>query len=123
MARVASDEVLEILDTELEAYQIDPYITSASVFIDSQTALASLDESLLKEMERWLAAHMVASTKERQSKEEGAGGAYIKYAGYWALGLDGTSYGQTLLALDPTGTFSNLSKRKGQASTYAVEGE
>jgi hypothetical protein len=54
------------------------------------------------------------------SKEEGAGGAYIKFAGDWGRGLDGTSHGQMAVMLDTTGTLAALVQRKGRAYLKAI---
>lgn len=118
--RVLPDEVIAIMDTTLGEDDVQPYCDSAHVFVDALLASAGLTETILKEIEKWMAAHMVSLSKERQSKEEGAGTAYIKYAGEWAKGLEQTSYGQMAIALDPSGTLSNLSKGKGKAYTFAI---
>ena len=119
-ARVTSEEVIEIMDTALDESAVDPYCDSANVFVNATLASQGLTETVLKEIEKLIAAHMVAITKERQSKEEGAGTAFIKYAGEWKQGLSMTSYGQMAITLDPSGTLENISKGKGKASIYAV---
>lgn len=119
-ARVTPEEVIEIMDTALDETTVEPYCNSANVFVNAVLSTAGLDETVLKEIEKWTAAHMIAMTKERQSKEEGAGTAFIKYAGEWGKGMLQTSYGQMAIALDPSGTLENLSKGKGKAYTYAI---
>lgn len=118
--RVNADEVKAIIDTTLTSTVINSYITSANVYVDEVLTGKGLSDAILKEIERWLSAHMIASTKERQSKEEGAGGAFIKYTGYWSTGLLGTSYGQMAVSLDSSGTLDALTKGKGTVSTQAI---
>ncbi len=119
-ARVTEEEVLLIMDSALTEEAVESYVISANVFITNTLGSAGLSEALLKEIERWTAAHMIALSKERQSKEESAGTAAIKYAGQWGKGMEQTSYGQMAITLDSTGTLANLAKGKGQAYTYAV---
>ena len=101
--RVVPDEVRAIMpETTLDDLIIETYITSAHVWVDS-LLVTKYDEEVLKEIERWMSAHMIAMTQERQAKEEGAGGAFIKYTGDWGEGLLGTSYGQMVYNLDVFG--------------------
>ncbi len=121
--RVTEAEVIEILpsDTELTTTTILPYINSANVFV---TDLLEYEHtsSVLTEIEKWLSAHMATVTRERLSKEAGAGGAYIKYAGAWGEELSSTQYGQMVLMLDTSNTLRNLKDGKKKASVYAVPG-
>lgn len=120
--RVTVDDVRAIIDTTLEDTAIEPYIASANVWVNAVCEPIPLEEEVLFEIERWMSAHMIAMTQERVAKEEGAGGAYIKYAGDWGMGLTQTPYGQMVVNLDPSGTLASLAKGKGSASIYAVPG-
>lgn len=117
MVRVTATEVKGIIDTELTNEAIAVYIESASVLVDS--VLGTGTSALLKEIERWLSAHMLATTKERQAKSEEADGAKVVYSGYYGDKLSSTTYGQQVLMLDITGKFANLGKRK--AMIFAVK--
>lgn len=123
MARVTAAEVLEIMpqDTVLTSVSILPFITSANTFVTDVLTDLLTDETL-KEIERWLAAHMATVVRERLSKEAGAGGAYIKYAGNWGEELSSTQYGQMVLMLDTSNKLRNLKDGKSKAWTYAVPG-
>lgn len=113
MSRVTAEEVLAIMDNVvLDDVIVEAYILGAESFITENLLDSGLEETSLKEIERWLSAHLIAVTRERQSKKESAGKASIEYAGVWGEGLTQTSYGQTAIALDSTGTLSNLSKKK-----------
>lgn len=122
--RVTEAQVLAIMpgDTELTALTIAPYITSANVFV-TDALDGKLSETVLIEIEKWLSAHMATVVRERLSKEAGAGGAYIKYAGAWGEELSSTQYGQMVMMLDTTNTLRNLKDGRKQAYTYAVPGE
>lgn len=122
--RATEEEVLEILpaNTTLTEDTIFPYISSANVFVTSSLE-GKLSDSVLKEIEKWLSAHMATVARERLSKEAGAGGAYIKYAGEWGAELSSTQYGQMVLMLDTSNTLRNLKDGKKNATIYAVPGE
>jgi len=117
--RTTATEVKQILDTDLSDTIVDAYILGASAVVDevlgSDTTISS---TLKEEIERWLAAHMIAATREQQASEEGAGGAKIKYQGVTGKGLEATMYGQQVLAMDTTGKMRKLSGRA--ASITAV---
>jgi len=122
--RVLEADVLAIMpaDTTLIAATILPYITSANVFVTDLLESEHSDE-ILAEIEKWLSAHMATVTRERLSKEAGAGGAYIKYAGMWGEELSSTQFGQMALMLDTSNILRNLKEGRKQAYTYAVPGE
>jgi hypothetical protein len=118
--RVTASEVLAIMDSALAESDISAFLISANVFVTNNLESSGLSESVLKEIERWVTAHMVAITKERQSKDEGAGTAYIKYTGQWGEGLLQTSYGQMAINLDSSGILANLANNKMKASIFVV---
>jgi hypothetical protein len=117
--RVTATEVKAIMDgVTLADAIIDSYIIGANTIVTDNLATSGLSTAMLKEIERWLAAHLVAITRERTAKKEGAGGASIEYTGDWGEGFSSTSYGQTAVALDSTGTLAGLTGKS--ASIYAV---
>lgn len=122
--RTTAQDVLDIMtsDTTLTVTTIVPYIESANIFV-TQLLDGELEEVLLTEIEKWLSAHMATVSKERLSKEAGAGGAYIKYAGMWGEELSSTQYGQMVLMLDTSNKLRNLKDGKKPAWIYAVPGE
>jgi len=119
MARVTVDDVLDIIDTTDED-MVDACIISANAFVTNTLTGKGLNDSIMKEIERWLTGHMVASTKERQIKKAGAGGAEVEYVGKFDLGLYGTTYGQMAVMLDTSGTLTDIAKAKSYAWTFAV---
>ena len=109
MARVTAAEVKAILDkSKLTNTEIDVFITSANVLVTQALGSSTLGASVLKEIERWMAAHMIASSRERVAKNEEAGGAKINYSGQFGRGLHSTPYGQMVLTLDTTGAMAAL---------------
>jgi hypothetical protein len=118
MARVTAEEVQAIMDTDLTEAKITGYIDSVTIIVDGLFNSVSISDPLLKEIERWLTAHAIAISSERQAREEGAGGAYIKYAGMTGIGLKATSYGQMAISIDTTGTL--LGSMGKAASIYVI---
>jgi len=118
MARVTATEVKAIMDgVTLADSIVDSYIISANTLVNS--ALGTAETDLLKEIERWTTAHLIAITRERQAVKEGAGGASIEYAGKFGEGLKSTSFGQTVLVLDTSGKMAALGGKS--AEIYAVK--
>lgn len=110
MTRVIPQEVRAIMsEMDITDEIILSYIIGANRLVSHTLSGAFLtSETLLAEIEKWLAAHMIASTRERLAKKEGAGGAFIEYAGEFASGLGSTPYGQMVMILDVSGLMSAL---------------
>ncbi|MGM0409194.1 MAG: hypothetical protein ACQEQF_00410 [Bacillota bacterium] len=107
--RVTSDEVKEIINTEIT---VDPFITAANLIVTNKLGSSALGDELLKEIERWLSAHLVAVSDKRISQES-MGDASVKFdTNKKGLGLDSTEYGQQVKLLDTTGTLSKLGLKK-----------
>ena len=84
--RVTEQEVLDIMDSgiEVSSTQMTAMITAASSVIDNVFADDStVTDALLKELERWLSAHYVASTLARMAEKEKVGQAEVTYMGKW----------------------------------------
>lgn len=109
--RVTEDEILEIIETDLTA--VRPYAIAADLMVTKHLADKGLDDDLLKEITRWLAAHMLA-TVDRREKSESFGDASRSYDGQTGMGLDATMYGQQVKVMDYTGTLAAIGKRKMQ---------
>ena len=107
MARVDPSDVKKILDTDLSDSIIEAYIFGASATVDKVLNNSGLTSVHLKEIERFLTAHMIAATREQQPAKEGAGGAEISYQGITGEGLQSTHYGQTVLWLYTTKKLSD----------------
>lgn len=118
--RVTATEVKDIMDNcQVTDTVVDIYISVASKVIDSVfSGDTTTSAELLKEIERWYSAHLIASTLERISYEEKIGDAAIIYAAKMGRGFESTPYGQALLQIDVTGKLARMGKKP--ASLYAI---
>jgi len=108
MPRVTDAEVFAIIDTTLT--DIDVFINTANMMVTSWLETAGLTDETLKEIERYLVAH-VLSVNDPRAKSMGISGApYESYQGQWGKGLEGTSYGQMAILLDTSGTLNQIAK-------------
>lgn len=96
MPRVTDDDVKAILPTSLEPY---PFILAATVLVD--TYLGTASTTLLTEVERWWAAHLVACA-DPTVHEKRLGQTTVVFDGAkLGEGLKSTRYGQQVLLLAP----------------------
>lgn len=119
-ARVTATEVKAVMDncTLLDA-TVDIFIAAASEVVTQVLAGTTLGTVLLKEIERYFTAHMIASTLHRTTSEEKLGDASVKYTGKWDKKLESTPYGQIVLILDTSGKMASTGLR--EASIYVIE--
>ena len=120
--RTTAAEVKLILDdTSLSDAIVDSFIISANLFVTDALGSSTLIAAVLADIERWIAAHLISYTRDRQSKKEEAGGAKIEYAGNFdGKGLFATSYGQMAVILDTTGTLEELAGGKQPITIQAL---
>lgn len=102
--RQIMDQNITITDTNIDAFIIGANALVTEVFKNDTTLTATLKE----EIERWLTAHMIASTVERMPAKAKGGPAEVTYTGKWDMGLESTPYGQQAMALDTTGKLRAL---------------
>lgn len=115
------EKVKDIIETELEDSIIQSYIDGADVWLLAALSEVSLPNDLFAEIERWVAAHMIAYSRERTAASEEAGGAKIVYSGKFGTGLNGTSYGQTAVNLDYTGTLADIVGGNKKIKFFAIK--
>ena len=108
MARVTVDEVKEIIETTRTNDQITPVITAANLVVTAKVGSSTLvSTDLAKELERWLTAHFLSATVERQEMSAKVGDLSVTYARLSKVDLlSTTTYGQQVLIMDPTGAFA-----------------
>jgi hypothetical protein len=117
--RVTYADVKAIMDNCNTAdATVTVFITSAHTLLDS--VAPPLSEEVLTELEKWLSAHLIASTVFRTTSDEKLGDASVKYTGQWGKKLESTPYGQMVLLLDTTGLLAKAGKQS--ATIYAVKG-
>ena len=112
--RVTSDEVKEIIETSLT--DVGAFITAANLMVTNFLSGESLTDAHLKEVERWLAAHLIAM-RERQIQMTKTGESMDQYGGRFGKGLEFTQYGQQVLIMDTTGKLKNAGKIKSKIET------
>ena len=111
--RVTAEDVKSILaDCNATVEQIAPFITTANLYISTVFENnTSVSAATLKELEKWMTAHLVSVTFCRTTKTEEIGDVKVAYTGVWGTKLSATSYGQMVLQLDVSGEINKQSKR------------
>lgn len=113
MAYVTPDEVIAIMEEcSLTSEQVDPYILSAHLLVTEALSDKGLSLTRLKDIEKYLAAHFIASIHSRPTSREKVGEAEVEYANAkFGEGLKATPYGQMAMMMDTTGSLAVLGKR------------
>lgn len=118
--RVTAAELQEIISTSLSESVLDAFITGANLIVTEHLGDSEeLSSAQLKEIERWLSAHLLACTRERQAKSENVKDASISYMGDSGKGLDATLYGQQVKLMDTSGVLAEVVGKK-RATLYAI---
>ncbi|MHA2067165.1 MAG: hypothetical protein ACXABY_22585 [Candidatus Thorarchaeota archaeon] len=117
MARVQDAEVKEIVTTKLE--DVTAFITSANLLVTDLLGDSGLSDERLKEIERWLSAHLVSmndSGVRAVEEEVGRSRRRVGEATRQILGegLKLTRYGQQAMILDTTGRLTSLGKSEAR---------
>ena len=121
MARTTVQKVKDIitLSDDVTTANISACILVATTLIDDKLSASGHSDTMLAEIERWLAAHFIAINDSRVVSET-IGDATTRYAiGSMGKALEATTYGQQVLTLEHTGTFANLGKRKATIQAIA----
>jgi len=113
MARVTVAEVKQIIeiDSTISDTDLGVFITAANLVVTNTCIDSALDDTTLKEIERWLSAHFIA-IRDMRSDSEKAGEVSIKYQYKLGLRLEVTMYGQQAMLLDFSGALSALNNQK-----------
>ena len=106
--RTTAAAVEDVLDTDLSSGAVTKFVNTANLLVTEYLAGEGLTDSLLTEIETYVAAHLV-TLRDRRTATEGAGGVSFTYQGNFGMGLDSSQYGQTAQVLDSTGILSGLS--------------
>lgn len=110
--RTTAIAVKGVIDTTLESDEIEVYIGHANLIVTRVTAEESLSAELLKQIETYLSAHLIAIGKERQPLEERVGDIWLVYQESPSGFLESTTYGRMVLFLDTSGVFQKSSMKK-----------
>lgn len=113
--RTTADEVRQIMDglttTQMSNADVNAYIAAANALVTKIIGDdGDLGGTLKEQIECYLTAHMIASTRWRTTAEEKVGEVWARYTGKWGEQLKGTPYGQMVLTLDFTGKMANIGK-------------
>lgn len=114
MARATEAEVIAIMDTSLTSSQVTPFLDAANRFVTallgSSTSLSSDQKT---DIEKFIAAHFIASAIDPQIKQEKTGDAQVTYQGTIGVAkmLESTYYGQVAISLDTSGTLATAGKK------------
>ena len=114
--RTTATKVKAITGSSLDDTIVDAYIEAANAFVDE--ALGTGTSTILTIIEMYVSAHLLTISRERLAQKEGAGGAFINYAGIFKMGLRATQYGQSAIEMDTTGVLASLGNQS--ASIKAV---
>lgn len=120
-ALVTVNDVTDIILTDLTDEQVQAFINTAHRIIEDVLTGEGLSEETLKEVEQYLAAHLLTLRDPRVSTEKIGQEYSATYQGQSGLGLEATQYGQVAITLDPTGKLAAASKPLKQAK-FGVHG-
>jgi len=112
--RVSHEELILVFNTDIA--DTTPFITTANLIVTDKLDSEGFTAAHLKEIEKYLAAHMASLMDQRIAQEKTAEAA-VTYQGQTGLGLDGTKYGQTIKMLDTTGILASMGKRQALLDT------
>jgi hypothetical protein len=109
MARVTEYDVQDILPTTIPLH---PFILAATTIVDHHLGTLGLSAALLKEIERWLTAHLVCVRQPRWTEMRDGDTATVLEQGDMGKGLYATRYGAQVALLDPTGILVGIGVKK-----------
>lgn len=111
--RTTATEVKKIMATGL----IDADVTNVIDFANRQVTVvfsgSTLSAAVLKDIESWLTAHLIAMGKERQAEKEKVEGiSELWFQKKTGESLRSTTYGQMVIMLDSSGLMIEAAKQK-----------
>lgn len=114
---VSESDVLAIMDTDITASDVTPYLTTAQNFFSDRLGSENISSAMEDEITKYLAAHF-ASIKDRRAQRVAVGATRETYAEL-GQGLMATDYGQYAVSLDPSDILRRLS---GGSFRYSSKG-
>ena len=119
-ARTTKTAVRYVIETALEDDEVDALITQANAIVTRVVGNEGLAADLLRDLETWITAHLIAIGKERQPLVEKVGDVWLQFEKTGTGNfLDSTSYGRMVQFLDTTGNFQKSSLKR--ASIKAIK--
>lgn len=118
-SRISVADLIEIFDTELTEAQLSAFVNSAHYVIQANLLNSGLDNNILTEIHKYLAAHFAALRDQRLQAERVADVSYT-YQGKTGMYLEATHYGQMALTLDTSGTLANLALKPATFQVFTT---
>lgn len=114
-AQVTPTAVKDIIETELSVSSINSFINMA--YITTRPLVGELGDcggsDALNQIMILLAAHFIATLRDRTAKSESIGGEWsITFMGQDGLGLSASLYGQQAIVLDCSGILAMAGMKK-----------
>lgn len=106
---VTSADVQAILDTDLDAYDIQVFLATASLLVSEELSSAGFSSARTDQITKYLAAHL-CTFKSPQGRLTSltSSGIRQEFSGAFGEGLRSSTYGQMVLALETTGVLAKL---------------
>lgn len=117
MARVAASDVKDIIDTALDEFQIEAFISTANLLVTEKLSGGDLSDAMLTEIEKYLAAHLIC-LRDQRVQNSSMDGMNLTYQGQTGMRLEATQYGQTVQILDTTGAFASSGLKAVKFSAF-----
>ena len=112
MARTTATIVKQVIKTSLSDTQVGEVIEFANRMVTDILGSAGYSAAKLKDIETFLTAHIIRTTKERLTVEERVADVWVKYAQRPSGYLEQTEYGQTIIFMDSEGLMLQSANEK-----------
>lgn len=116
--RCTETEVKAVKQTALTNEQVTPYLRAANVLVTAKLSGQGYAAEELKEIEIWLAAHMVCAV-DPDIATENTDGTGVTYDGRTSEGLGSSRYGQNVMLLEYQGILKRAMEGKPRAAIRA----
>lgn len=110
--RVTASDVQDLLDTNLTTAEIDPFLPAAKRFVDDNLEDTDIPDATLTEIEKHLAAGIVAGERDPTASSVSLGDASITYQRGGTVG----EHFRVARMLDNTGTLASLLNQRQSAN-------
>lgn len=110
MPRVTPEDVKKIIDVD-DGLDLEPFINVANIVVNENLLAEKYSLDLLREIEKWLAAHFIA-LRDKQPVAQNAAGLSVNFGYSLGRGLSATVYGQQVKVLDFSGRLMSLDNEK-----------
>ena len=96
-------EIKKVITTTLADDNINALLEVANNIVNGTFVSGDLDSERLKLIEKYLTAHLIATTLERQEQQHKVGEVAVTFAQKLGEGLRSSTYGMVVISLDSTG--------------------